>query len=215
MQLNPAAGTCPANEEGQTGMKTCRDNLQTWSGTWWAEPFSPPLRPDRAWDSSSQGGRLMRNFVSLASQAMRWGSEGWWGENTFSASKGLSGSGDPARRPVLNGPSSAGEAVCLLVVVATGQYLQSQVSVPQGKKKTKNSLSNQKWFHLSRKRNAPPRVPLWLRGWLVFIWDIDHSLIYSLVQNCGGGFKSKNNKKIWTFFFFLPPKAQHGRFSST
>lgn len=80
--------------------------------------------PHWAWDSSSQVWLLMRNFVSLASEAMRWGSEGWWGENTFSASKGLSGSDDPARRPVLNWPSCAGEAVCLPVVVARGQYLQ-------------------------------------------------------------------------------------------
>lgn len=118
-----AENTCPADEESQLELRVFTVTICRHEAEHDERNYS---LPHWAWDSSSQGGLLMRNFVSLASEAMRWGSEGWWGQNTFSISKGLSGSNDPARKPILNRLSCAGEAVCLPVVVARGQYLQSQ-----------------------------------------------------------------------------------------
>lgn len=137
-------------------MKTSHcDNLQTWSGTWWAGLFSPPPRRGRTRHSSSQGETLIRNFVGLASEAMRWGSEAWWGENTFFFSfKGIIWLRWPCSKAQIELFASRGGKGPVFTVAGVWRHRKR-------KKKKENSLGNQKWFHLSGKFNAPATV--WLR----------------------------------------------------
>lgn len=142
--------------------------------------------PTEAREAAPSKEPLMRNFVSLTFEPMRWGGEGWRGEEKknppFHLQRNHLAPMTPLQGSRQTVPVCTGDCVCQWWWRGASIYSSRCLAQQWGEKG--NSLANQKRFHLSRKFNAPATVWLWLGGGQVFIWDIDHRLIYSLVQNC-------------------------------